>query len=430
MGRMDRILANSIKRVGIGAKDKIIVAVSGGIDSVTLLDLCAQKFPAKNLVIAHANHGLRKESAKEEKFVENIAKKYGVAFEPVNLNLKNASEETSRNKRYQFLHHIKEKYGAKYIAVAHHANDQAETVLLKLARGTGPTELWGMKEVEADLWRPLLSVPKKEIKAYAKKRNLKHVTDTSNQDLKYARNRIRKNVIPELEKINPKFISTITSETTLGQELENYISAESKKNTSENIIDLKKLKKLDPFLQKQVIFECLKKFTPRDSGIYQKNVAEILKIAYAKGNKQTKIAGFTIAKNYDKIVFDFRSQRTQKRADIKLGKNEFNGWVLLASEKTNEKSRKNNVLLPAEYVDKIFVRVWQSGDKIKTKSGTKKLQDVFTDKKVPKDERDRWPIVIIGKEIVWVPGLQASNRALSRSKNKCLKIEVKSEKRY
>ncbi len=413
--------------------DKLIVAVSGGVDSVVLLDLITKNTNSKNIIIVHINHGLRKESLDEAIFVEKLAKKYGIQYETSKLNLKNPTEENLRNSRYKFLRKIKEKYNAKYVVTAHHLNDQAETVLLYLTRGTGPTQIWGMKEIENDIWRPLLSFSKKEIIAYAKDNKLKHITDKSNLDSKYSRNRIRNKIIPEINKINENFLTTIQKEIILGQELEYFIKEETKKAlkniASGNTIDLKKFKKLNIFIKKSILFEMLKTHTPKKEGIYQKNVNEILKIADSSGNKMSKIGGFTVSKNYDKIIFDFKRKKSQKKTHLVLGGNNYNNWSLILSKEKNKKPTKNNVLLPIKYENELFVRSWKTGDKISTNIGTKKIQDIFTDAKIDTESRKNWPIIVFRNKIIWVPKLQASIYALKKSNDNNLIIEVKNEKR-
>lgn len=417
----------------LSKKEKLIVAVSGGVDSVVLLDLIAKNNTSKNIIVAHLNHGVRKESQAEAIFVENLAKKYGARYETSKLSLKNPTEENLRNARYKFLRKIKDKYNAKYIVTAHHLNDQAETVILKLIRGVGPTEIWGMKELENDLFRPLLSFSKKEIITYAKKNKLKYVEDKSNLNSKYSRNLIRNSIIPEIEKINSNFLATIQKEIKLGQELEEFIDKKTKnslkKVTQNNQIDINRFNKLNNYFKKRVVYEMLKTLTPKKDGIYQKNVNEILRIINSAGNKITKIGGFTIVKNYDKIIFDFKRQKSNKKSNLVLGGNKYNNWLITLKKSKNKKPNKNNILLPLKFEGFLAVRGWKIGDKIETKVGTKKIQDVFTDAKIPVQDRKIWPIIVMGTKIIWVPGLQASIIAQKKSNVNNLIIEVKNEKK-
>jgi len=422
---MEEKIKNILNRL-LSSTDKIVVAVSGGVDSVVLLDLLSHH--SKNLIIVHVNHGIRRESDQEEKFIRTLAKKYGFPIFIKKLSLKKKNEEEARIKRYQYLRKIMDKTGAKYIVCAHHLDDQTETILLNLVRGCGPLEVWGMKEVENGLIRPLLTFTKDEIQAYAKKKRLKFVTDKSNKKLKYNRNRIRHLVIPELKKINPGLRGVISNEIMLGNELSDAVSYYEceceKKVLSGNEINVTKLQKYPIFIQKEVIKNALHKMTGKREGIYSKNINEILKLLESSGTKKTNISGFTVTKNYDRIIFDERPEKYKKRAKIRVGeKLYFNGFKI-SIVKDKGKAGKYNILLPYTLAGDLNIRTWKLGDRIKTKSGTKKLQDVFSDAKVPKNDREKWPVITSGKEIIWLPLLAASMRSLKESKSECLIIKV------
>ena len=192
---MDKTIQEAINCPRVG---KYVIAVSGGVDSVSLLDILA-KSEKYELVVAHFDHGIRKESAQDRKFVEKLSQKYGLefAYDEGKLGPK-ASEETARNARYEFLNSIKEKYGAKAVITAHHLDDKIETSLFNIMRGTGLEGRVGIKET-ANIKRPLLNVYKKELVNYAQKNHLKWREDKTNQDLSYSRNYIRHKIIPEME---------------------------------------------------------------------------------------------------------------------------------------------------------------------------------------------------------------------------------------
>jgi tRNA(Ile)-lysidine synthase len=410
--------------------DTIVVAVSGGVDSVVLLDLLSKV--NRNIIIAHVNHGIRKESDKEEVFVRGLAVKYNLPIEVRRLKLTKKTEEEARKKRYEFLRSVGAKNKAKYIATAHHLNDQAETVLLNLARGTGPLQVWGMKEAENDLFRPLLSFTKEEIVAYAKKERLKFVTDQSNKDVKYSRNKVRHQIVPKMIDLNSNFLNTLENEVRLGNELAEtvaiYVKKAEKTARKENEIIISKLLKYPAFIQKEVLRRMLFKMTGKKEDIYSKNVNEILKLLVSKGTKKTKISRFTIAKIYDKIIFDFTPEKAKKSSKIELEKRiDFNGFVLSATIDKGA-ARKNNILLRPSLPYNLRVRTWRAGDRINSKAGTKKLQDVFSDTKVSVYDRAKWPVVVSGKEILWVPYLAASQKCLPKS-NKALIIKVKDERK-
>lgn len=172
---------------------KYIVAVSGGVDSVVLLDMLAKE-DEHELVVAHFDHGIRDDSHEDAQFVGELAKKYGLPFETGREELgKDASEELARDRRYGFLRAIAKKHNAT-IATAHHMNDIAETIAINVARGTG----WrGVAVLASDVHRPLLAMTKREILQYAKKNRLEWHEDSTNASDAYMRNRLRRKMTDE-----------------------------------------------------------------------------------------------------------------------------------------------------------------------------------------------------------------------------------------
>jgi tRNA(Ile)-lysidine synthase len=174
-----------------------IVAVSGGVDSIVLLDLLCKQTDLK-LIVAHFDHGIRSDSATDSQFVNKLADKYNLPFELGSAKLgKDASEEQARNARYSFLHEIKDKYNARQIITAHHSDDIVETIIINLTRGTGWRGISSLRSTEHVL-RPLLDFTKADILAYAKDNNIEWVEDSTNQDLKYLRNEIRHKIVTKM----------------------------------------------------------------------------------------------------------------------------------------------------------------------------------------------------------------------------------------
>lgn len=431
---MEEKIKKIIADYKIGPKNPIVIAVSGGVDSVVLLDLFAKNLK-KGILVAHINHGLRKESDVEEKFVKDLSLKYEFSFYSKKLKLRSKSENEARKARYKFLRKVKDRAKAKYIVTAHHLNDQAETVLLNLVRGTGPLEIWGMQELKSDILRPLLEFPKKDILAYAKKNRLKFMEDKSNKKLTLSRNRIRHKIIPELRKINPKFLDNLKNEIQLGHEAnesyERIINKALMKVKKENTLNLNGLKKFDQFTQKVILRKMVFEMIGKREGVYSKNIKEIFNLIEKSGVKKTSLKRFTITKNYDKI--DFGSPvikiETPQKTGLKVGETKKFGAHTLKCFFEKTKSQKNNILLPRSFAYNLYIRTWQPGDKIKTKVGIKKLQDIFSDAKISQHKRKNWPVIVSGKEILWIPMLQASNRSLSEADKNTLVIEVKNYER-
>ncbi len=173
-----------------------VVAVSGGVDSMVLLDILA-KLPKLKLIVAHFDHGIRPDSAKDRLLAQKTAKDYGLMFVYDNGNLgPNASEAVAREARYKFLNKVKKASGARAIITAHHQDDLIETAIINVMRGTHRRGLTSLKS--GQVIRPLISFPKSEILEYAKNHNVKWREDSTNQDTKYLRNYVRQKIMPAL----------------------------------------------------------------------------------------------------------------------------------------------------------------------------------------------------------------------------------------
>lgn len=189
-----------------------IIAVSGGVDSVSLLHkLMSVKPDSINYVIAHFDHGVREDSVKDAEFVKKLANKYDATYESSRLELgKNASEETARDERYKFLFSVMKKYKAESIITAHNQDDVIETMIINLLRGTGPRGLIGFSK--SHILRPFIHKTKAEIIKYAKDNSLDWREDSTNSDPKYLRNNIRINLIPKISKNHRQDLLKIRSD--------------------------------------------------------------------------------------------------------------------------------------------------------------------------------------------------------------------------
>ena len=196
----------------------LLCAVSGGRDSVCLLHYLAAIAPQRGFTVAagHLNHQMRPEARRDEDFVRELCRTLGVAFYTEAAPVYETAarwglgvEETGRRLRYEFLFRTADAIGADRIATAHHAQDQAETVLLNLLRGTGPEGLGGIPPVRGRIVRPLLQTSRAEIEDYLQENGLSHVEDSTNEDTHYARNRLRRELWPRLETINPALTKAI-----------------------------------------------------------------------------------------------------------------------------------------------------------------------------------------------------------------------------
>jgi len=228
---------SAILRHGMIEKgDIVVVAVSGGPDSVCLLDVLYRLKDSLgiSLVIAHFNHLLRSgEDEEETRFMQSLSKLYDIPLETDEWREGpqpggGSKEEQARKARYAFLEGVRERCGARRIAVAHNLNDQAETVLMRLLRGSGPMGLSAMSPVREDIIiRPFLAVKRDEIISYLQSGGLKYMIDSSNNSNIYLRNRIRLEVIPALEKVQPSVINSLTRLAGIMRQDEAYLAKEA-----------------------------------------------------------------------------------------------------------------------------------------------------------------------------------------------------------
>jgi tRNA(Ile)-lysidine synthase len=241
---------------------RIAVALSGGLDSVVLLDtVCKAQAKNKNEIFAfHIHHGLQKQADDWLIFCEQLAKKYKIHFDFRLLHLdaeeaKGNIEARARAGRYEALADLCDEYGIEDLLLAHHQNDQAETVLLQLLRGSGVAGLSGMphsRQLQVNdhritLWRPLLNQNRQDLEAYAKERKLKWIEDPSNKDAKYRRNAVRKKIIPALEKIQPEALANMARSAQLLGEAQTLLNRLAQQD-GKNILH-KHLLKVAPLIQ-------------------------------------------------------------------------------------------------------------------------------------------------------------------------------------
>lgn len=213
---------------------KYILAVSGGVDSMVLLDLLAKK-PGIELVVAHFNHGIRPDAARDEQLVRRVAKKQGLLTEVGYGTLgPKASEDIARRARYVFLASVQKKYKGYHLITAHHQDDLIETALINLLRGTGRK---GLSSIRNDkVVRPLLKNPKSAILAYARQNNLRWCEDLTNKDVKHLRNSLRLRILPRLtEKERKLLLSNLATIAKLNKSIDKQIATLSRSYLSESL---------------------------------------------------------------------------------------------------------------------------------------------------------------------------------------------------
>ncbi len=281
----------------------IIVGVSGGPDSVFLLEILNKFYKnfTKKIIVAHINHQLRKDAKRDELFCRDLAKNHNNKFITKTINIKSLSqkqrrglEETGRIERYKFFNKLTAKHKAKFIITAHQADDNLETIIMNFARGSGLNGLIGMSLIDGNLFRPLLSISKIQILDYLKKNHIKFRTDKSNADLEFTRNFIRAKIIPSLKEINPSIAKTTAENSENLREIQDFLECESRSWIKKNTLNkdntkfpLKKFLKLHPALQNRILIELHMGLTGNIINLQKINIMEIRKmLSSGRGNKK------------------------------------------------------------------------------------------------------------------------------------------------
>ena len=341
---LEEKVLNTINKYNmIKSSDKIIIGVSGGPDSISLLNIL-NKFKEKlniKIYVAHINHMLREEANEESEYVKDFCAKLNVEFfmKKVNIvneakNLKIGTEEAGRNIRYKFFEEIAEKVGAYKIATAHNSNDNAETVLMNIIRGTSVSGLKGIEKIRDGKYiRPLIECSREEIENYCKEKELNPRHDKSNDENIYTRNKIRNLLIPYLKKeFNPNIVEGINRLSNIAEKEEQFFNKlveseykrllisgnneleekNSMKNVSENknyntqlILDLKEFNKLDYVIKSRLILYTISKAYGTSAGIEKIHIDDIIKLCGNNiGNKfLTPKKGIKIYVKKGKIFF-------------------------------------------------------------------------------------------------------------------------------
>ena len=289
----------------INANDKIVLGVSGGPDSLFMLDILnkLKKDLQIELIVAHVNHKIRAEADEEEEFVRQFCEKIGIEFyykrievEKYANNNKIGLEEAGRKVRYEFFEEVCNKAGANKIAVAHNKNDKVETMIMHILRGSGISGLQGIQPQANKIIRPIIEIERKDIEKYCEEQKLDPRIDKSNQDNTYTRNKIRNVVIPYInQEFNPNFIETMTRLSELITEenafLNKLTETEYKKILIQKIdnqisLDLKKFNELDNIIKKRIILYTVANLRGGSQGIEKVHIENIVKLCKNNvGNK-------------------------------------------------------------------------------------------------------------------------------------------------
>lgn len=424
---MEEVYKYLLNDAGIRHRDTLCIGVSGGPDSMALLDLMIKLKSELDLVlvVAHVNHNIREESKEEEAYLREFCNNMGLHFEC--FKIEHYGDDNFHNEartiRYNFFDKVCKDYNAKFLLTAHHGDDLVETILMRIVRGSSLKGYSGFSKVivkdDYTILRPLITVTKDDLTNYCNENNIKYFIDKSNLKDVYTRNRYRKYVLPFLKEedkmVHEKFLKF--SETLL--EYNNYIEREVSqvinKVFKNGILDISKFKELDHLLQSKIISNILEKIYGDDLLIITNTHVNLIfdLINSYKPNSVVHLPNNVKAiKSYNELSFAFMEEVDDKyEIELDSVANLPNGMIIEKVSDTDDTSNYVTRLNSKEISLPLYVRTRRNGDKMSVKGmeGHKKVNDIFIDNKIVSKDRNVWPVLVDADErVIWVPGLKKS----------------------
>ncbi|MDP4099196.1 tRNA lysidine(34) synthetase TilS [Paenibacillus sp. P96] len=457
-GIIEHMLNTSAEHVMWAPGDSIVVAVSGGPDSVALLyamEEISRLHTPLRLICAHVHHGFRpEESDAEADLVRDLAARLSLPFEMARVDVPRYMEESgkgpqeaARELRYRFLHEIAARYEARSIALAHHADDQAETVMLHLLRGSGPGGLSGMRfvrrEKKVQLIRPLLRMYKTDLVRACEEKRFPYAIDSTNDQRKYRRNAVRLDVLPFLGQYNEQLVSSLNRMAEILSAEDEHMDAEAHKTYEElvhreegrSVIKVPAFRELTVALQRRLI-KLILNYLPSDSENVDFHKIEAVRRGLIQHHPTTwnlDLGGTTAAvREYDTASFFTREREHPSMASAgyhhEIHCSLDSGFIRFPEAKGAISWKKltdlSEIRIPAgpdvALLDEehltfpLIVRTRTPGDMMQLMglNGSKKVKDIFIDDKIPPSLRPFIPLVCDGSgAVLWIPGIRRSSHA-------------------
>lgn len=411
---------------GMELSGRLIVGLSGGADSVTLLLML--KLLGTTPVCVHVNHMIRgAEADADEEFCRQLCLGHGVEFHAYRVNvpelsakLKKGTEETARDERRRIFSEAVKEYGCHAVAVAHNMNDRAETLIFNLVRGSGPRGLGSIKPVRCDgdvvYYRPLLCLSRKSITEFLSAQSQSYVTDSTNVDTDYTRNYVRHEILPRLQRINPAYLSNINKAARLCAEADDLVSFTANGYlSSDGAMSADSLSRLHPATFKKVF-----------SILYERQCGEALSDAHLSlifsfvkeadnGKRLCFPSEVDLIRENGVFRFIRRTAPERYRAELRAGKNEISGknfviFIENADSAAPHDSYINiyklvkRIKISSDIIKKgIYVRNREDGDFIVSSGMTHTVKKVLGDKKIPSSEKSGYPVICDGEGLLFLP---------------------------
>ncbi len=430
--------------------DSVLVALSGGADSVCLLFILLELADEFSLSVsaAHLHHGLRGEEADhDEEFVRDLCNRLSVPLYVEHRNVRELAmqekislETAGRKARYAFFDSLSQKHHFSKIATAHHENDNVETVLMRILRGTGPAGLGGIPYQKGNIIRPMLDLTRQEIEGFLTAKQLSWCTDSTNGETDFTRNRIRNELIPMLEeKYNPNFQRGFGEQIRLYASAAAYIEEETNHMMAEMLLKCESgvsfscyiLRGKPEILVRTMLHKILEQMAD-DKEIEGKHVEAVWQMLQSEKGclslpngiiAEVAYGNLYIRRVAKSVSFNYCLEQTMRISEC--------GIIINCQPVDFVPKNKecNTVYLDMTKIDgkPLFVRSRRAGDYFYPAgmTGKKKLQDYFVDQKVPKHLRDAVPLVTVSDEIAWVGGFRADQRYMAetgQTKALCIRI--------
>lgn len=413
--------------------DSIVVGVSGGADSICLLDVLnsLKEEYRLSLTVVHINHNIRgKDADSDEEYVIYTAEKYGLPYKVFSYSVEKmarekgiGTEEMGRSLRYKAFYEVAGNEGK--IAVAHNINDNCETMLMNFMRGTGLKGLSGIAPVRGQIIRPLIAITKDEIISYCNEKGLKYCNDYTNDEEIYTRNKLRLNIIPQLEKaFNKNLASTLFRTSNIIRSEEEYIEKESLAAYNNCLeanhrLNINKLEAYDRVIQRRAVRIGFRDFLEDLHDISYDHVSSVLMLMDGESGRVAELPqGLRAIREHNSLYF-YRENNYEDFCytiipEEKQYIKEINSYILLTKYKKIEHNSKI-IYTIAFNCDKInrelLLRSRKSGDKIYFNgiNGSKSLKKLFIDLKIPKSQRNKIPVLAMDNEVLWIKDYKTSD---------------------
>lgn len=439
------ILEKALKKIRekklVEKNDRIVIGCSGGPDSVFLLEVFLKIKEEYNLTLAlaHINHLYRGEEAdRDENFVRALGEKYGIqvfvkrkSMELMAKEEKITLEEAGREIRYSFFDEVLEEIKGNKIALAHNLDDQIETFLFRLIRGSSLEGLEGINDRRDKYIRPVNEIYKNEIMEYLDTNKISYVVDSTNLENDYTRNSIRLDLIPFIEeRYNPKFKEKINSLLNEIREVNEILEMDYSKYICGNIISVSKLAdEKSNYIKGKIINHYL---NINGVSASRRKIENIINILNTGGSKKIKLdKSCTLIKEYDKIFVENGKSAEKKVKEIKMtvpGETEFGSYIISAfREKKKRDNDSSEFTTNLKEGDELLIRGRVSGDMIVPvgMNSYKKLKEIMINSKVPKSEREKIPVILLDNEIIWAAGVKKSQKFISENESENIVLRLR-----